>query len=228
MKKIYMTMVALLCGVAAMAQIEATIDVEPVEVAQGEKVYIPLGLTSSESLCAVSFRIAFPEGTAFGTRVEMVYDEDLDEDVETEVYDFEIDAARSQGHVGEVKELGTATPEDVADKEAGFLMFAVTSNPVKNFKKKVGTFATISIAASPQAVVGENYVITIKKAAASTSAGVSVPLADMTIPVKITQGTGINSVNADDVNAPVYNLAGQRVSKAQKGIFIQNGKKTIK
>ena len=38
-------------------------------------------------------------------------------------------------------------------------------------------------------------------------------------------GTGINSINADDVNAPIYNVAGQRVSKAQKGIFIQNGKK---
>ena len=39
------------------------------------------------------------------------------------------------------------------------------------------------------------------------------------------EGTGIIGINADDTNAPVYNVAGQRVSKAQKGIFIQNGKK---
>ena len=38
-------------------------------------------------------------------------------------------------------------------------------------------------------------------------------------------GTGIIGINADDTNAPIYNVAGQRVSKAQKGIFIQNGKK---
>lgn len=45
----------------------------------------------------------------------------------------------------------------------------------------------------------------------------------------ITTGTGINGVTTDklDVNAPVFNLAGQRVSKDTKGILIQNGKKFI-
>ncbi|MDD7691231.1 MAG: hypothetical protein PT953_00840 [Prevotella sp.] len=44
-------------------------------------------------------------------------------------------------------------------------------------------------------------------------------------------GTGINGITvdgADNANAPVYNLAGQRVSKDAKGILIQNGKKFIK
>ena len=45
-------------------------------------------------------------------------------------------------------------------------------------------------------------------------------------------GTGIDGVNVDnsefDENAPVYNLAGQRVSKNAKGILIQNGKKFIR
>lgn len=42
--------------------------------------------------------------------------------------------------------------------------------------------------------------------------------------------TGINDINVAPVandNAPVYNLAGQRVSKDAKGILIQNGKKFI-
>lgn len=47
----------------------------------------------------------------------------------------------------------------------------------------------------------------------------------VTIPLTVKGGDGINSIKADDVNAPVYNLAGQRVSKAQQGVFIQNGKK---
>ncbi len=42
--------------------------------------------------------------------------------------------------------------------------------------------------------------------------------------------TGIEAINgavvAED-NAPVFNLAGQRVNKAQKGIYIQNGKKVL-
>ena len=40
--------------------------------------------------------------------------------------------------------------------------------------------------------------------------------------------TGINAISAaQNADAPVYNIAGQRVSKAQKGIFIANGKKVV-
>ena len=41
--------------------------------------------------------------------------------------------------------------------------------------------------------------------------------------------TGIDDITVDtaDENAPIYNLAGQRVTKATKGILIQNGKKFI-
>ena len=41
---------------------------------------------------------------------------------------------------------------------------------------------------------------------------------------------GIKEVNNDTVNenAPIYNLAGQRVGKDYKGVVIQNGKKFIK
>lgn len=41
--------------------------------------------------------------------------------------------------------------------------------------------------------------------------------------------TGISTVNADvvEADAPVYNLAGQRVSKDTKGLLIKNGKKFI-
>lgn len=43
---------------------------------------------------------------------------------------------------------------------------------------------------------------------------------------------GINQINSDNadkasVNAPMYNLAGQRVDKSYKGVVIQNGKKFI-
>lgn len=42
--------------------------------------------------------------------------------------------------------------------------------------------------------------------------------------------TGINEVSNGTVNenAPIYNLAGQRVGKDYKGVVIQNGKKFIK
>ncbi len=41
-------------------------------------------------------------------------------------------------------------------------------------------------------------------------------------------GTGISNITANnDADAPVYNLAGQRVSKDTKGLLIKNGKKFI-
>ena len=40
--------------------------------------------------------------------------------------------------------------------------------------------------------------------------------------------TGIRGVEADESDAPVYNMAGQRVSKNVKGIVIKNGKKIIR
>ena len=47
---------------------------------------------------------------------------------------------------------------------------------------------------------------------------------------EFTSTTGINNIVADakaDVNAPVYNLAGQKVGKSFKGIVVKNGKKFI-
>lgn len=40
--------------------------------------------------------------------------------------------------------------------------------------------------------------------------------------------TGISGINAADENAVIYNVAGQRLGKAQKGINIINGKKVLK
>ena len=46
---------------------------------------------------------------------------------------------------------------------------------------------------------------------------------------EFTGTTGINNVKAAeaDANAPIFNLAGQKADKSQKGILIQNGKKFV-
>ena len=235
-----MTMVALLCGVAAMAQV-ANLDVPAqIEAAQGSQAEITVGMTCNQpSLAALAFRIAFPEGCAFATYEEEEWDEVIEDMVIVKKFyignpkvaegrnDFIINEDRSNGHSATPQFLGTAKQEDAEDAAAGFVQVAITSNPVAFFVGKEGDIITMKFDVAPDAVPGD-YTIKIKKAAASTKSGKSVSLEDVEVPFKITQGTGINSVNADDVNAPVYNLAGQRVSKAQKGIFIQNGKKSIK
>ena len=42
------------------------------------------------------------------------------------------------------------------------------------------------------------------------------------------EATAIKTVETEKANGAIYNLAGQQVKKAQKGIFIMNGKKVIK
>ena len=48
-------------------------------------------------------------------------------------------------------------------------------------------------------------------------------------PIEISSPTAINSIKADKLNAdaPMFNLAGQRVSKNFKGVVIQNGRKFV-
>jgi hypothetical protein len=54
-----------------------------------------------------------------------------------------------------------------------------------------------------------------------------MPAKAVTVKVRFTSSTGINGIDADaaDDNAPIYNLAGQKVTKAYKGVVIKNGKK---
>lgn len=65
----------------------------------------------------------------------------------------------------------------------------------------------------------------------ATITGIIVPFND-TVEIAVTAmestSTGIDNINAELTNdAPIYNLAGQRIEKAVKGINIQNGKKFI-
>ncbi len=66
-----------------------------------------------------------------------------------------------------------------------------------------------------------------------TAAGVAVEAVGGSVPTEVTpelpDPTGIKAINtvANDTNAPIFNLAGQKVSKSYKGVMIQNGKKFV-
>ncbi len=55
-----------------------------------------------------------------------------------------------------------------------------------------------------------------------------MPAAAVVIKATFKSATGINSIAADKMkNATIYNMKGQRVDKAQKGLYIINGKKVV-
>ena len=63
-----------------------------------------------------------------------------------------------------------------------------------------------------------------------TAAGITVEAVGAAVPTEVTPdlGTAINTIKANDnTNAPAYNLAGQRVDAAYKGLVIKGGVKNI-
>lgn len=206
MKKFYMTMVAMLCGVAAMAQIGSLSCGNVIATAGGDPAYLEVML-EAEDVAAVSgiqFYFSLPEGVT----IAQVYDEDE----EAWLDDVTFPIAKKAHQVGMKKTADGYMVYLGGDKAQ---TFKATTNPVA----KIG----ISVAAS---VAKGTYDIKFNKAALSDKSDPiqSFEVADFTAQLEV-QGTGINEIKALDNNAPVYNLAGQRVSKTQKGVYVQSGKK---
>lgn len=98
--------------------------------------------------------------------------------------------------------------------------------------------ATVAIIATPS----ENYEVDAVTVKDADDADVTVekilgqdnayqftmPAKAVTVTVTFKNATGINSIAADKMkNATIYNMKGQRVDKAQKGLYIINGKKVV-
>lgn len=213
MKKFYMTLVAMLCGVAAFAQ--NTLTAEPIKVETGAtSAKLVVGLTNADPITAFAFRIAFPAGVkAKAAKYWTLNEERVDMDWVREFSDDEeaapFDAAYS------------LTIQDASDGNKQYAVYCNKSSQA--FLGNEGDLLTAPLTLTD--VPDGEYEIKLYEISISTTGGVSVADTKEIVATLKVGETGINSIDADDVNAPIYNVAGQRVSKAQKGIFIQNGKK---
>jgi hypothetical protein len=171
-------------------------------------------LTNADPISAFAFRIAFPTGIkAKAAKYWALNEERIDMDWVREFSDDE-EAAPFDAAYG-------LTIQDASD---GNKQYAVYCNKgTQAFLGNEGDILTIPLTLTD--VADGQYEIKFYEISISTTGGVSVADAKEIVATLTVGDTGINSINADDVNAPIYNVAGQRVSKAQKGIFIQNGKK---
>lgn len=207
MKKFYMTMVAMLCGAAAWAQ-TVTITADDVSVVPDGKTvaYVMFYLNESENGLVTAAQAAFklPDGVS----VYKYYDEDEEE------WAFEFESPVSKkGHNPGITQ-GSDNPQ-------GYNFTAASTS--STFKTGETVLAKISIIAAEGTTEGE-YDVPVTPAFGLN--GVSVyPQDPFTFKLTVGEGTAISSISADEANAPMYNLAGQRVSKAQNGIFVQKGKK---
>ena len=209
MKKIYMTMVALLCSAAAMAQM--TLSADNVVAEAGQTAYLEIKFTEAEAgvITAAACWVTLPDGFS----IAQVYDEDEGDYVD----DIEYPAAK-KGHDTRMIKV---TAEKAGNNNT--YQFSAASNSA-TFKTTTDVMFKIGIAV-PEGTAKGKYPVTVSKINFSDAANVaSYQEGEITVQLEV-GGTGINSINAEDSKAPVYNLSGQRVSKAQQGVFIQNGKK---
>ena len=242
MKKIYLTMVAMLCGVAAMAQ-DYQLTAADVTVPQADRlkddgttknVDVPLtiSLKNVDPVTSFSFQLELPDGVSVRPSTNWTLVEDR---IDMEKVKYAQAAAQDED------------PDDIADEDidVGSVwnkinnkgVIAVYPVPIK-FENSEGGYTYVAFAGNEGPVM--NLFIRIGKDVAEgsytvrmwdinicvgTQGQVDPKTTESTFTINVGKGTGINSINADDANAPIYNVAGQRVSKAQKGVFIQNGKK---
>jgi hypothetical protein len=196
MKKFYMTMVAMLCGVAAMAQNE--LYAESFKLDPGTtSADLVVRMRNADEVTAFSFRLGLPEGVTMTLNKKGKKYVTIDED-------------RMDDH--------TAIIQDAAD---GADMISVYSASKATFYENDGPVVTVPLTIEKDGT----YELRIYNVSISNPAAQSIATStECTVTMQVGP-TGINSINAIDSKAPIYNVAGQRVSKAQKGVYIQNGKK---
>jgi hypothetical protein len=228
MKKFYMTMVAMLCGVAAMAQTNELVVSDMTVPAGTKSVNLEVGLNNDSPVTAFQFNLALPEGVKAGGVKKFVLDRiDMDkvcyimddEDAEaTDVYTIDRLASGNDFMYAIYPK-----PSRFQDDSGEWVAVTFTGNQ--------GTVVTIplTIDASALTEAGDgSFPISLYNIGISDDSEVAQSIgtaSEAACVITVGEGTGINSINAADSKAPIYNVAGQRVSKAQKGVFIQNGKK---
>lgn len=215
MKKFYMLMVALLCGAAAMAQDECKVYLNPIKVDKGvteATLEVCLKAPTTQNVASVATRVQLPDGVSyvmFRNKPQVIKNVMVD-----------------NGH---------STGTDLCtDGNWQLSMYAKDPFYFEEGQAEIDDvlFSVPLTISEEVAAVDGTYPIKLYMISVSNSSSESLTL-NGTFPTEyeaadgltIGEGTGIIGINADDTNAPIYNVAGQRVSKAQKGIFIQNGKK---
>lgn len=124
-------------------------------------------------------------------------------------YTFNQSATGSDA-TSDLKGVTTATEVSALEEAGKTVLTLGIKNKVVGFRKPAG------------GIVGANKAYLL---VTTPSGGAGAP--ELVIGIDDDETTGINGVKADnaDVDAPMFNIAGQRVSNSAKGLVIKNGKK---
>lgn len=169
--------------------------------------------------------------TAFGTGTEVyAFSENS-----TDANNVSINFTKGDGSItANVPVLVKATAASSAQTFNGVQVVAPTEGAVVEGTntKFIGVFGPLTVAAGDY-FIGNDAIWKSEGSTSIKAFRAYIYAQETSAPVKMYIGgieTAISEINADaaaEEQGAIFNLAGQRVNKAQKGIYIQNGKKVL-
>lgn len=197
MKKILLSIVALMATFTASAQFST--DPAVLKIAKGEEKTVTFSLKTEEPVTLYEFWMILPEG------LEVVYDADEEE------YLIELLSNNAKSH--------SLTADYKKGSKTDFFI-SVSSSKLATLKALEGDVLSITF----KATADVTSPIKIQGPFAGTPSEKKISFDDFEI--NVNSETAINGISAEQTKSGViYNMAGQRVSKATKGIYVVDGKK---
>ena len=179
-----------------------------VVIKEGKKAELMVSIDNCINVAAFDFRLYLPEG------IIVAWDDDL----EDYAWDWcERVPRNSKGSFFSMTPLAT---------DDGSLLFGANSGTSgKILDGTSGPVLKITLQAAKGASSGKGQLKTISFS--NEDGTESAKPDDFTFNITVSDGDGINDIKQDELDANIYNLSGQRLSKMQKGINVQKGKKII-
>jgi hypothetical protein len=195
------TLLALTSG--AFAQ-DFTMTFSDVNIEAGQTADLKVTFESNVTIAGWQMFLYLPQG------IEIVYD------AEEEEYAVALSDLHHKKHACEVT------------KASDGAMMLVMSGGTKTYEMSGNSGDLCAITLKAADTFSGSATVDVKKIRISDKSGVAYSQDDASFTITEGGTDGISSINADEqFGGAIYNLAGQKVSKAQKGVFIQNGRKVV-
>lgn len=198
---------------------------------------IKMDYDTEEVLIGLNFSLVLPEGVDINAKSDTEAAKQAVVKINKEVFQLYSDEDAYNEAIADADYAGAAayaisytTLKKRA--EGGYLLNFIDQTSKTPFVNTHGTAVTIPLIANPADVAGFGKIFNIGLSnnldQGFATFGNGATIADVEFKINEPVTDGINEVKNAQENGAIYNAAGQRLEKAAKGLYIQNGKKYVK
>ena len=179
------------------ASAQSALKVSEVTITPGGTANLVLSIAHNEKLWSVEFFLTLPSG---------------------------VTADMASAKVGSI--VSDKFKIDPTEKNGGYLVGIYPSDFGDwTFESESGDIISIPLNADASLAVGTLEGAKITGISYVNLDAAETKVDDVSFFITVAKETGIKGISIDDPNAEIFNLNGQRVKNAQKGVYVVNGKK---